>query len=117
MEQHDKKNVTCVQELAAIRDSLETLGGKWTLRIIRYLNIHINDINTFKKIQREMEGISAKVLSKVLRELEINLLISRTVMDTRPVKVSYAITEYCLSVVPITDSLVNWGLNHRQKIR
>jgi DNA-binding HxlR family transcriptional regulator len=113
----DKQNVTCEQELAAIRDSLEILGGKWKLRIMRHLNNHIDETNTFKKIQREVEGISAKMLSKELRELEVNLLITRTVMDTRPVTVSYAITEYGLSVFPVTDSLVDWGLNHRQRIK
>jgi len=117
MNMSEKQNVTCDQELAAIRDSLEILGGKWKLRIMRHLNNHINETNTFKKMQREIEGISAKMLSKELRELEINLLVSRMVRNTKPVTVSYAITEYGLSVFPVTDSLVDWGLNHRQKIK
>ena len=73
--------------------------------------------NTFKKIQREIEGISAKMLSKELHDLEINLLVSRTVLDTRPITVKYAITEYGSSVLPVTESLVIWGLNHREKIK
>ncbi len=117
MENEGRQDVTCEHELGAIRDSLEILGGKWKLRIMRHLNNHINEIKTFKKIQREVDGISAKMLSKELQELEINLLVTRTVMDTKPVKVSYAITEYGLSVFPVTDSLVNWGLNHRKKIK
>ncbi|MGN8056749.1 winged helix-turn-helix transcriptional regulator [Pedobacter sp. 22163] len=117
METPIKREATCEQELAAIRDSLEILGGKWKLRIMRYLNNHINEKNTFKKIQREVEGISAKMLSKELRELEINLLVTRTVMETRPVTVNYAMTEYGLSVFPVTETLVDWGLNHREKIK
>jgi DNA-binding HxlR family transcriptional regulator len=117
MKQPSKQNATCEQELAAIRDSLEILGGKWKLRIMRHLNIHIHEVNTFKKIQREVEGISAKMLTKELQDLEINLLITRTVLDTRPVSVSYAITTYGLSVFTVNDSLVDWGLNHRQKIK
>ncbi|MET3980944.1 DNA-binding HxlR family transcriptional regulator [Mucilaginibacter sp. UYP25] len=117
MERSDKQQPTCEQELAAIRDSLEVLGGKWKLRIMRQLNNHIDEKNTFKKIQREVEGISAKMLSKELHELEINLLVTRTVMSTRPVTVNYAITEYGLSVFPVTETLVDWGLNHRQKIK
>ncbi|MFC0515537.1 winged helix-turn-helix transcriptional regulator [Mucilaginibacter angelicae] len=113
----ETKDVTCEQELTAIRDSLEILGGKWKLRIMRHLNNHIHEINTFKKIQREVEGISAKMLSKELHELEINMLVTRTVMDTKPVTVSYAITQYGLSVFPVTESLVKWGLNHRQQIK
>lgn len=117
MEDQKKQVPSCEQELNAIRDSLEVLGGKWKLRIMRHLNIHIDEINTFKKIQREVEGISAKMLSKELQDLEINLLVSRTVMNTKPVTVQYAITAYGQSVFPVTESLVNWGLNHNQKIK
>ncbi|RBL88041.1 winged helix-turn-helix transcriptional regulator [Chitinophaga flava] len=117
MKRPDKQNVTCEQELAAIRDSLEVLGGKWKLRIMRHLNNHVHEVNTFKKIQREIEGISAKMLTKELQDLEINLLITRTVRDTKPVSVSYAITSYGLSVFTVNDSLVDWGLKHRQKIK
>ncbi|TWJ00047.1 HxlR family transcriptional regulator [Mucilaginibacter frigoritolerans] len=112
-----KQEATCEQELIAIRDSLEILGGKWKLRIMRHLNNHITETNTFKKIQREVEGISAKMLSKELQDLETNLLITRTVMNTRPITVNYAITEYGKSVFPVTETLVQWGLNHRQKIK
>jgi DNA-binding HxlR family transcriptional regulator len=111
------QETTCEQELIAIRDSLEILGGKWKLRIMRHLNNHITETNTFKKIQREVEGISAKMLSKELQDLETNLLLTRTVMNTRPVTVRYAITEYGMSVFPVTETLVQWGLNHRQKIK
>ncbi|MBO9732688.1 MAG: helix-turn-helix transcriptional regulator [Chitinophaga sp.] len=117
MKQPDQQHTICEQELAAIRDSLEVLGGKWKLRIMRHLRIHAAEGNTFKKIQREVEGISAKMLTKELQDLELNLLITRTVRDTKPVSVSYAITPYGLSVFTVNDSLVEWGLNHRQKIR
>lgn len=117
MQLPDKQHATCEEELAAIRDSLDILGGKWKLRIMRHLNIHIAEVNTFKKIQREVEGISAKMLSKELQDLEINMLITRTVMDTKPISVNYAITEYGLSVFTVNDSLVDWGLNHRKKIK
>jgi DNA-binding HxlR family transcriptional regulator len=117
MENAHKPDAICEQELAAIRDSLEILGGKWKLRIMRHLNNHIGEKNTFKKIQREVEGISAKMLSKELQDLEINLLVSRAVMDTKPITVNYAITEYGLSVFPVAETLVDWGLNHREKIR
>lgn len=113
----NNQEITCEQELKAIRDSLEVLGGKWKLRIMRHLNNHMGKTNTFKKIQREVDGISAKMLSKELQDLEINLLVSRTVMNTKPITVQYAITEYGQSVFPVTESLVNWGLNHREKLK
>ena len=111
------QEASCEQELAAIIDSLEILGGKWKLRIMRHLNNHSSEKNTFKKIQREVKGISSKMLTKELRDLEMNLLITRTVLDTRPVSVNYSITEYGLSVLPVNEVLVQWGLNHRQKSR
>lgn len=111
------QEATCEQELAAIIDSLEILGGKWKLRIMRHLNNHASEKNTFKKIQREVEGISSKMLAKELRDLEINLLVTRTVLDTRPVSVNYSITEYGLSVLPVNEILVQWGLNHRQRLK
>jgi DNA-binding HxlR family transcriptional regulator len=117
MENETKLEATCEQELSAIRDSLEILGGKWKLRIMRHLNIHIAETNTFKKIQREVEGISAKMLSKELQDLETNLLVTREILNTRPVTVKYTITAYGLSVFPVTEALVEWGLNHRQKIK
>lgn len=117
MKEQKQHDPTCEQELNAIRDSLEVLGGKWKLRIMRHLNNQMSEVNTFKKIQRGIEGISAKMLSKELQDLEINLLVSRTVMDTKPITVRYDITEYGQSVFPVTESLVNWGLNHRQKIK
>jgi DNA-binding HxlR family transcriptional regulator len=56
------------------------------------------------------------MLSKELKELETNLLITRTEQDTKPATVIYAITEYGKSVLPVTETLVNWGLAHREKI-
>jgi DNA-binding HxlR family transcriptional regulator len=116
MDNRHEQEPTCEQELNAIRDSLEVLGGKWKLRIMRHLNGRIDEVNTFKKIQRGIEGISAKMLSKELQDLEMNLLVFRTVIDTKPVSVQYGITEYGKTVFPITESLVSWGLNHRKKI-
>jgi len=111
------EEASCEQELAALRDSIELLGGKWKLIILRHLNNHRLEENTFKKMQRDILGISAKMLSKELYDLEMNLLVSRTVMNTKPAKVNYAITDYGLTVLPVNEILVQWGLNHRQKIK
>jgi len=108
--------ISCKEELTALRDSLEILGGKWKLQIMRYLSNRPNEENNFKKIKQGIPGISAKMLSKELKDLEINLLINRTVRDTKPLTVAYSITDYGNSVVPVTSILVNWGMEHREKI-
>jgi DNA-binding HxlR family transcriptional regulator len=51
------QEATCKQELTTMRDSLEILGGKWKLMLLRYLSNRLEEKNTFKKIQREIEGI------------------------------------------------------------
>ncbi|QNK63257.1 helix-turn-helix transcriptional regulator [Pedobacter sp. PAMC26386] len=116
----NKENVreaSCKEELTAMRDSIDILGGKWKLLIMRYLTNRTTESNHFKKIQRGIDGISAKMLSKELKDLELNLMVTRTIQDTRPVTVNYSITEYGTSIIPVTDMLVQWGLNHREKIR
>ncbi|MFH6987780.1 winged helix-turn-helix transcriptional regulator [Flavobacterium collinsii] len=110
------REANCSEELMAMRDSLDVLGGKWKLMILRFLTNRTHQIIHFKKMQREIEGISAKMLSKELKELETNLLISRTEQKTQPIMVVYAITEYGKSVLPVTETLVQLGLNHREKI-
>lgn len=110
------REANCSEELMAMRDSLDVLGGKWKLMILRFLTNRTHQVIHFKKMQREIDGISAKMLSKELKELETNLLVSRTIQETKPITVAYAITEYGKSVLPVTETLVNWGLSHREKI-
>ncbi|PIF29723.1 HxlR family transcriptional regulator [Flavobacterium sp. 9] len=110
------REANCSEELMAMRDSLDVLGGKWKLMILRFLTNRTHQTIHFKKMQREIGGISAKMLSKELKELETNLLVSRTEQDTKPATVAYAITEYGKSVLPVTETLVNWGITHREKI-
>ncbi|WP_116790708.1 winged helix-turn-helix transcriptional regulator [Flavobacterium psychrotrophum] len=110
------RDTICSEELRAIHDALDILGGKWKLRLLRYLTNRAHQVINFKKMVREIEGISAKMLSKELKELEANLLITRTEVQTKPLSVIYTITEYGKTVVPVTDTLVQWGLNHREKI-
>lgn len=112
-----EREATCTEELFAMRDSLDVLGGKWKLMILRYLTNRVGQSIHFKKLQRGIEGISAKMLSKELKDLEINLLITRTIQDTKPITVTYAVTEYGKTVLPVTETLVKWGLSHRQEIK
>ncbi|WP_313580069.1 helix-turn-helix domain-containing protein [Chishuiella sp.] len=112
-----EREATCTEELFAMRDSLDVLGGKWKLMILRYLTNRVGQEIHFKKLQRGIEGISAKMLSKELKDLEINLLITRTIRDTKPITVTYAVTEYGKTVLPVTETLVKWGLSHRQEIK
>lgn len=104
----------CQEIMLPIRDALEILKGKWKLPIIVCLSF---GSKRFKEISREVPAITDKVLSKELKELEANLLISRTVFDTFPPTVQYEITEHGLSLEKVILSLKDWGVEHRNKIR
>lgn len=107
---------SCSGDILAMLDALDILGGKWRLLILHYLLLRREEKNTFKKIEKDISGISAKVLSKELKCLESNLLIRREVMDTKPVTVEYSITDYGTESKAVISTLVNWGSRHRMKM-
>jgi len=57
------------------------------------------------------------MLSKELKELEVNTLVKRTVYDTIPVSVEYELTPYGTTLDEVIMALRDWGLKHRQKIK
>jgi len=76
----------CIGQLRAIHDTLDLLNGKWKIAIIGSLSF---GKRRFMELQREVEGVGSKMLSKELRDLEMNELVKRTVYDTKPVTVEY----------------------------
>lgn len=70
----------------------------------------------FKQIAGEIPKIMDRMLSKELRELEINELVKRTVHDSFPVVIEYSLTEYGKSLKGVIAVLHNWGLQHRKRI-
>lgn len=104
----------CTARLAAVGDALYAIGGKWKLRII----IALADGNLrFNELQRLVEGISAKVLSAELKELELNGFVKRNVDIGTPVVVEYELTEYSDTLHTVLDALSAWGAMHREKIK
>lgn len=99
--------------IMAVHDAMEVLSGKWKIRIIG--SLCFNKMR-FKELQREVNGITAKMLSKELRDLETNQLVKRTVYDTIPVTVEYELTEHGITLRKVIDELMQWGLQHRKKI-
>jgi DNA-binding HxlR family transcriptional regulator len=70
----------------------------------------------FKDIQRSLTDITPKMLSKELRELELNHLVERKVFNTVPVTITYELTSYSKTVLPILNALGDWGKKHREKL-
>ena len=104
----------CNASLNAVGDALYVIGGKWKLRII----IALSEGNRrFNDLQRLVNGISARVLSNELKDLEMNGFVKRNVHASTPVVVEYEVTEYSRTLDKVLTSLAEWGAMHRDKIR
>ena len=104
----------CNRSLSAIQDTLYVLGGKWKLPIIIAL---FNGPQRFRELQRSLESITPKVLSKELKELELNEFITRTVFPTTPVTVEYQLTEYSRTLGDVLNAMRDWGEQHRARLK
>lgn len=100
--------------MVPVRDAIEIFSGKWKIPIITALTFY--ETCRFKELERIIEGITPKMLSKELKFLEENLLILREVADTRPVTVTYSITEYGKTCKSVMTELYRWGVEHRKKV-
>lgn len=102
------------KEIMAVHDAMDVLSGKWKISIISSI-CYYNE-RRFSDILNDVPGISNKMLSKELKELEMNKLIKRTVVDAQPVTVKYNLTEYGRTLQTIINNLSDWGREHRKMI-
>lgn len=102
----------CKKARLAIQDTLDVVGGKWKLVLISLLR---DNKKKFNELSREA-GISPRILSKELQELETNGLITRTVCNTKPITVEYALTDYSETLFEVIGAMHSWGMAHREKI-
>jgi DNA-binding HxlR family transcriptional regulator len=102
------------KEMRAVQDSMDVLNGKWKISIIS--SICYYNKRRFSDILNDVVGISNKMLSKELKELEMNQLVKRTVLDTQPITVQYELTEHGKTLQTIINNLTEWGIEHRKKI-
>jgi DNA-binding HxlR family transcriptional regulator len=103
----------CAQMLRPVQDAIDIIEGKWKIQIIISL---IFGSKRFSEISRDLDGITDKMLSKELKELEVNQLIKRTIHDSFPPRVEYSITDHGRSLKKVIEALGEWGLSHRKKI-
>ena len=96
---HDHAN--CKAELA-----LRVIQGRWKLLILREL---IERVRRFSDLQRGLSGVSQKVLTAQLRELEADGVVRRTVYPEVPPRVDYALTDLGRELIPVLEGLHAWG--------
>lgn len=101
------------EEIQALQDTIYVIGGKWKLPIINSL---CNGNTRFRDIERSIPGITTRMLSRELKEMEANHLVRRTVTPTMPVTVEYTVTDYCRSFGDIILEMIKWGKQHREKV-
>lgn len=103
----------CTAAATAIKDALYVLNGKWKLPLIVTLR---EGPMRFKELQRALGDITPKVLSKELRDLELNEFVERKVYATTPVTVIYELTSYSDTLKDVLNALRSWGAQHRVRI-
>lgn len=110
--EHDR--IRCISELLPTRDTLELLSGKWKILII--MALAAKGPSRFMEMVRDIGSITPKMLSKELRDLEQNQLVTRKVLPTIPVTVEYELTEYGHTLQPVIASMRDWGMEHRARM-
>lgn|ERR1700749_2519942 len=95
-----------------IQDFTEIIHGKWKLPILITL---FERPYRFKELSRKLQ-ISPRMLTRELQDLEMNKLISRTVYNTKPTTVEYAITKTGLTLKKVLAEIGTWGIAYRKKM-
>lgn len=95
----------------AVNDTLNVISGKWKLPIIASL---LHGKKRFKDLQNTIEKITPRMLSKELKELELNGIVKRQVFDSKPVLIEYELTSSGMKLTDVIDAMVKWGLEHRK---
>jgi len=106
---------TCTARLDAIEDTLYVIGGKWKLKVI--IALREQGSMRFNELQRTITGISARMLSNELKELELNGFVKRKVYTTTPVVIEYELTPYSNTLQHVLNAMIEWGSMHRTRIK
>ncbi|MDQ1135786.1 DNA-binding HxlR family transcriptional regulator [Microbacterium sp. SORGH_AS 1204] len=100
-------------ERCSLKDILERVGDKWSILVVAAL---ARQPYRFRALQRDIEGISQRMLTLTLQRLERDGLITRTVIDMRPPRVEYALTATGQSLTVPLRALADWAEEHRATI-
>lgn len=102
-----------VEAAKSVERTLEVIGGKWTVQILRDL---FEGTRRFGQLQQSLGGVSPKMLIARLRELEERGLVTRTLFPEIPPRVEYSMTEDGKTLKPIVESMATWGRTHGKTI-
>ena len=100
---------TTLHKTCPVIRAVAVIGSKWKLLIMRELMLRES---RFGELMRSLGGISHKMLTQSLRELEADGIVLRNEISKRPLAVSYSLTEKGRSLKPVFDALRAWGENN-----
>lgn len=103
------KTFNCEKEL-----TLTIIGGKWKMLIMWHLGKE--GTKRFGELKSMMPGITQRMLVSQLRELEEDQIVHRKVYPVVPPKVEYSLTEHGRSLMPILESMDEWGKNYTETV-
>ena len=104
------KTFNCEKEL-----TLTVIGGKWKMLILWHLGKE--GTKRFGELKSLMPGITQRMLVSQLRELEEDLILNRKVYPVVPPKVEYSLTEQGRSLMPILESMYEWGKTYMETVQ
>lgn len=96
-----------------VSTTLWLIGNKWKILILQKL---LDRPWRFNELQKNISGISQRVLTDNLREMEKDGILTRTVYPEVPVRVEYSLSEIGNSMRPIISSIENWGLHYQELV-
>ena len=99
--------------ICPVEITLKLIGSKWKVLILR--NLLNCDVQRFSKLSRGINGISQKMLTQHLRQMELDGLLFRTVYAEVPPRVEYSLTEKGKSLKPIIDTMHDWGVTFQEQ--
>lgn len=111
---HLENDLQCEFQLNNVLDALYVLNGKWKIALIVLL---LDSPKRFNEIQAELTTISAKVLAKELKDLELNGFIVRNVYPVPSGYIVYGATQYSRTLKNLIKELCSWGGLHREHIK
>jgi DNA-binding HxlR family transcriptional regulator len=97
-----------------VEATLSVIGGKWKVVILFHLS-H-SGTHRFAELRRKIPGVSERMLTQQLRELEHDGVVFREVYPEVPPKVEYSLTEYGETLRPICELMCGWGKKHMKRI-
>lgn len=111
----EQSAVTGLDYRCPVEATLDVIGGKWKVVILYHLT---NDgTHRFAILRRKIPGVSERMLTQQLRELEDDGIVHREVYTEVPPKVKYSLTEYGKTLRPITEVMCKWGKRHVKRIK